>query len=192
MRIVFMGPPGAGKGTQAKIICDRYGIPQISTGEILRAAVKNGTEMGKKASEFMNAGKLVPDSVVIGIVKDRIKEPDAKPGYVLDGFPRTIEQADALKAMLAGVGTPLQCALDLEVRDQVLIDRLLDRARKEGRADDTEPVIKSRLATYHAQTKPLIEYYRKENILSEVAGEGALDEITARIIAVLDRVKEKK
>jgi adenylate kinase len=192
MRIVFMGPPGAGKGTQAKIICERYGIPQISTGEILRAAVKNGTEMGKKAAEFMNAGGLVPDSVVIGIVKDRIKEPDAKPGYVLDGFPRTIEQADALKAMLAEVGTPLQCALDLEVRDQVLIDRLLDRARKEGRPDDTEPVIKSRLATYHAQTKPLIEYYRKENILSEVAGEGALDEITARIIAVLDRVKEKK
>lgn len=192
MRIVFMGPPGAGKGTQAKIICERYKIPQISTGEILRAAVKNGTEMGKKAAEFMDAGKLVPDSVVIGIVRDRIREPDAQPGYVLDGFPRTLEQADALKAMLAEIGTPLQCALNLDVRDQTLIDRLLERAQKEGRADDTEPVIKSRLATYHAQTKPLIDYYRREAILSEVAGEGALGEITARITAVLDRIKEKK
>lgn len=192
MRIVFMGPPGAGKGTQAKIICDRYGIPQISTGEILRAAVKNGTEMGKKAREFMDAGKLVPDSVVIGIVRDRIREPDAKPGYILDGFPRTLEQADALKAMLAELGTPLQCALNLDVRDSVLIERLLDRARKEGRADDTEPVIKQRLETYHAQTRPLIDYYRKEGILSEVGGEGTLEEITNRITSVLDGVREKK
>lgn len=185
MRIVFMGPPGAGKGTQAKIICDKYGIPQISTGEILRAAVKNGTEMGKKAKEFMDAGKLVPDSVVIGIVKDRIKEKDAQPGYVLDGFPRTLEQADALKAMLAEIKTPLQIALNLDVRDSLLVERLLDRAKKEGRPDDTEPVIKQRLETYHSQTSPLINYYKKEGILVEVAGEGTLEEVTGRILGAL-------
>ncbi len=188
MRIVFMGPPGAGKGTQAKIICDQYGIPQVSTGEILRGAVKNGTEMGRKAKEFMDAGKLVPDSVVIGIVKDRIREPDAQKGYILDGFPRTLDQADALKAMLKEIGTPLQIALNLDVRDQLLIDRLLDRARKEGRADDTEPVIKSRLETYHSQTRPLIDYYRKEGILVEVQGEGSLDDVTGRILGALKKI----
>ncbi|HMU83090.1 MAG TPA: adenylate kinase [Leptospiraceae bacterium] len=189
MRIVFMGPPGAGKGTQAKIICDRYGIPQVSTGEILRAAVKNGTDMGKKAKEYMDAGKLVPDSVVIGIVKDRIREPDAQKGYILDGFPRTLEQADALKAMLAEIKTPLQIALNLDVRDDLLIARLLDRAKKEGRPDDTEPVIKSRLDTYHSQTRPLIDYYRKEGVLVEVPGEGTLEEVTSRILSPLEKIK---
>jgi len=183
-----MGPPGAGKGTQARVICEQFKIPQISTGEILRTAVKNGTEMGKKAREFMDNGKLVPDSVVIGIVRDRIREPDANPGYVLDGFPRTIEQADALKAMLSEIKTPLQVALNLDVKDDALIARLLERARLEGRADDTEPVIKNRLETYHKQTRPLIDYYRKEGLLIEVGGEGTPAEVTGRIVDALRKV----
>ncbi len=189
MKLLFMGPPGAGKGTQAQLICDRYSIPQISTGEILRAAVKNGTEMGKKAQEFMNAGKLVPDEVVIGIVRDRLKEPDAARGYILDGFPRTIEQADALGKMLSEMGAKLDIALNLNVPDEELVRRLLERARKEGRADDTEPVIKNRLKTYNDQTRPLIEYYREHGILKEIDGLGGLDEITGRIKEALAAVE---
>ena len=150
MRLLFMGPPGAGKGTQAVIICQEHNIPQVSTGEILRAAVKNGTEMGKKAKEFMDAGKLVTDEVVIGIVRDRLKEADAQNGYILDGFPRTTEQADALSKMLAEMGQKLDGALNLEGPDAERGSRLLDRAKKEGRADDTEDVIKERLETYNA------------------------------------------
>lgn len=185
MKLLFMGPPGAGKGTQAAILCKELGIPQISTGEILRAAVKNGTEMGKKASEFMNAGKLVPDEVVIGIVQDRIKEDDAQKGYVLDGFPRTIEQADALGKMLAGMDQQLDAALNLDVPDEELVRRLLERAQKDGRADDTEPVIKERLQTYNSQTAPLIEYYEKQGILKPINGLGSMEEITDRIRGAL-------
>ncbi|MCR9142357.1 MAG: adenylate kinase [bacterium] len=181
MKLLFMGPPGAGKGTQAEIICKEHSIPQISTGEILRAAVKNGTEMGKKASEAMNAGQLVPDEVVIGIVRDRIQEPDAKNGYILDGFPRTIEQADALGKMLEGMGQKLDVALNLDVPDDELVKRLLERAQKDGRADDTEPVIKNRLKTYNDQTAPLIDYYQKKGILKPIDGLGSMAEITDRI-----------
>lgn len=183
-----MGPPGAGKGTQAVKICQQYKIPQISTGEILRAAVKNGTDMGNKAREYMDAGKLVPDEVVIGIVRDRIKEADAQQGYVLDGFPRTIEQADALGRMLESMGQKLDVALNLEVPDAELVKRLLDRAVKDGRADDTEPVIKNRLKTYNDQTAPLIEYYKKKGILASIDGLGSMDAITERIQQVLQKV----
>ncbi len=185
-----MGPPGAGKGTQAQIICDDYNIPQISTGEILRAAVKNGTELGKQAKALMDAGKLVSDDIVIGIVRERLKESDAQNGYVLDGFPRTIEQADALEKLLADMGQKLDAALNLEVPDEELIKRLLDRAQKDGRADDTEPVIKNRLKTYQEQTAPLIDYYQKKGILKSIDGLGAMDEITARIRAILKEIQE--
>lgn len=185
MKLLFMGPPGAGKGTQAVILCKELGIPQISTGEILRSAVKNGTEMGKKASEFMNAGKLVPDEVVIGIVQDRIKEDDAQKGYVLDGFPRTLEQADALGKMLAGMGQKLDLALNLDVPDDELVQRLLGRAQKDGRVDDTEPVIKDRLKVYNDQTAPLIDYYEKQGILKQINGLGSMDEITDRLRGAL-------
>lgn len=185
MKLLFMGPPGAGKGTQAKIICDDYNIPQISTGEILRAAVKNGTELGRQAQEFMNAGKLVPDEVVIGIVRERIKEPDASKGYILDGFPRTIEQARALDSMLEEMGQQLDVALNLDVPDEELIKRLLDRAQKDGRKDDTEPVIKNRLKVYNDQTHPLIEYYSKNGLLRSINGLGSMEEITARIRSTL-------
>lgn len=181
-----MGPPGAGKGTQAILICKEYGIPQISTGEILRAAVKNGTEMGIKAREFMDAGKLVTDEIVIGIVHDRIQEADCKSGYILDGFPRTTPQAEALDKMLAQMGQKLDVALNLDVADEELVKRLLERAKKDGRADDTEPVIKERLVTYNNQTRPLIEYYEKQGILKNVNGLGSMEEITVRLRAALD------
>lgn len=185
MKLLFMGPPGAGKGTQAKFICEELSIPQISTGDILRSAISNGTEMGIQAKSYMDAGKLVPDEVVIGIVRDRLKAPDCENGFLLDGFPRTIEQADALEELLKDMDKNLDLAINLSVPDQELIDRLLDRAKKEGRADDTEPVIRNRLKTYNEQTIPLIEYYQKRGILKEIDGLGSMDEITDRIKAVL-------
>jgi adenylate kinase len=180
-----MGPPGAGKGTQAAIICDKYKIPQISTGDILRSAIKNQTDLGKEAKSYIDSGKLVPDEVVIGIVRSRLQESDAQNGYLLDGFPRTLEQAEALKVMLKDMGQNLDHAVNLSVPDEELIKRLLSRAVKEGRSDDTEPVIKERLKTYNDSTLPLIEYYRKEGILKEIDGVGTLEEITERINQVL-------
>lgn len=185
MKLVFMGPPGAGKGTQAGVLCESLNIPQISTGDILRKAMKNGTEMGKKAKEFVEAGKLVPDDVVIGIVKDRLQDEDCKNGYLLDGFPRTTAQADALEGILSGMGTKLDAAVNLDVPEDELVKRLLDRAEKEGRSDDTEPVIKQRLHTYAEKTQPLIDYYRNKGLLKEVNGLGSPEEITGRIRSAL-------
>ncbi len=185
MRLIFMGPPGAGKGTQAKIVTTDYGIIQISTGDILRESIRTGKELGLKAKQFMDAGKLVPDEVVIGIVRDRIREKDAADGYLLDGFPRTTQQATALKEMMKAEGQKLNAAVNLDVPEAELISRLLSRAQKEGRADDTEPVIKNRLKTYMDQTLPLIEYYRNEGILKEVNGNGSLEDITERIRTAL-------
>ncbi len=176
-----MGPPGAGKGTQAKKICSDYEIPQISTGDILRDSVKNGTEMGVLAKKYMDAGDLVPDEVVIGIIKERIKEKDCKNGFLLDGFPRTIDQADALGNLLDSVGIKLDVVINLAVPDSELVSRLLDRAKKEGRADDNEETIKNRLANYNSKTLPLLDYYRKKSILKEINGLGSMDEIAGRI-----------
>ena len=185
MRLLFMGKPGAGKGTQAKIFADDLGIPQISTGDILRAAIKNGTEMGKKAKSFIDGGKLVPDEVVIGIIRDRLKEADALKGFILDGFPRTVEQANALKDLLNSSEINLDSVLNIDVEDGELVTRLLKRAEEEGRADDTEPVIKQRLETYNEQTKPLIDYYQTEGLLKQINGLGELNQITERIQSAL-------
>lgn len=176
-----MGPPGAGKGTQAKILCDSLGIPQISTGDILRAAVKNGTPMGLEAKKFMDAGDLVPDSVVIGIIKDRLVEPDCKNGFLLDGFPRTVEQADALDKILHSEGVKIKRAINLEVPDAELLQRLLKRAEIEGRSDDNEATIKSRLETYNKKTLPLLDYYAAKGNLSRVNGVGNLEQVTELI-----------
>jgi adenylate kinase len=185
MNLIFMGPPGAGKGTQAKILIERFGIPQISTGDILRAAIKAGTRLGEEAKKYMDAGELVPDSVVIGIVEERIKEPDCAKGFLLDGFPRTVLQAEALESMLAKMGRKIDHAVNLSVPDEEVIQRLLDRAVKEGRSDDTEPVIRNRIKTYNDQTRPLIDFYRNRGILKEVDGLGELSVITERILAAL-------
>ncbi|AXR64191.1 adenylate kinase [Leptospira mayottensis] len=179
--IIFMGPPGAGKGTQAKILCARLSIPQISTGDILREAVKNQTPMGVEAKRYMDAGDLVPDSVVIGIIKDRIREADCKNGFLLDGFPRTVEQADALDALLKNEGKSIDKAINLEVPDGELLKRLLGRAEIEGRADDNEVTIKNRLDNYNKKTLPLLDFYAAQKKLSQVNGVGTLEEVTSLI-----------
>lgn len=179
--LIFMGPPGAGKGTQAKILCEEKKIPQISTGDILRNAVKNQTEMGLKAKAFMDAGDLVPDEVVIGIIKDRLKESDCANGFLLDGFPRTVEQAEALEALLSDLGKGIDLAINLEVPDGELVERLLKRAEIEGRADDNRETIENRLKNYNDKTLPLLEFYEKKGKLKKINGVGSMEEITELI-----------
>lgn len=180
-RLIFMGPPGAGKGTQAKNICADFSIPQISTGDILRESVKKGSEMGLLAKKFMEAGDLVHDEVVIGIIKERLKENDCAKGFLLDGFPRTLDQADALGKLLDSLGIKLDVVINLAVPDSELVARLLDRAKKEGRADDNEETIKNRLINYNSKTLPLLDYYRKKGILREINGLGSMEEISIRV-----------
>lgn len=176
-----MGPPGAGKGTQAKRICQEYKIPQISTGDILREAIKNQTELGLSAKKFMDAGNLVPDEVVIGIIKDRLKQADCKNGFLLDGFPRTIPQAEELDKILVELSFRLDSVVNLAVPDDELVKRLLERAQIEGRADDNEETIKTRLKNYNDKTLPLLEYYKSKGLLAAIDGHGTIDEITNKI-----------
>ena len=169
IKVVFLGPPGAGKGTQAVRIAEKYGVPHISTGDILRAAVKEGTELGKLAKSYMDRGELVPDEVIIGIIRER--------GFILDGFPRTLKQAEALDQMLAELKMPLDRVIYLNVDDEEIVKRLLAR----GRADDTEEVIRNRLKVYREQTAPLIDYYSEKCLLAEIYGVGEVEEITKKI-----------
>lgn len=185
MQIIFLGPPGAGKGTQAKIFLDRAGIIQISTGDILRSAVANGTALGKQAKAFMDKGELVPDSVVIGIIEQRIQEPDCKKGFVLDGFPRTIEQAKALDLILEKLGLNIDHVVNFEVPDEELVRRLLGRAAQEGRSDDNPESIKNRLQIFKDKTQPLINYYEQKQKLRNIAGLGSTTEIADKVKAVV-------
>lgn len=185
MQLIFLGAPGAGKGTQAKIFLERTGLVQISTGEILRNAVAAGTELGKKAKEFMDKGELVPDAVVIGIIEQRIREPDCAKGFILDGFPRTIEQAQALDSILAKLGLELDHVVNFEVPEEELVRRLLGRAAEEGRSDDNPDSIRKRLEVFHEKTKPLIDYYEKKGKLRHVSGVGSTTEIAERVKAVV-------
>lgn len=183
MRIVFIGPPGAGKGTQAEKIILKYNPAHLSTGDMLRAARDAKTEIGLKAETYMSAGQLVPDEVIIGIISDRLTEPDCQDGYLLDGFPRTIAQAEELDKMLADKGTPLDVVLELRVHEEELHRRLAGR----GRADDKPEVIRERLVAYNNQTAPLLDYYAKQGLLKTVEGVGTVDEIFASIEKVLDQ-----
>jgi adenylate kinase len=214
MNLILLGGPGAGKGTQAKKLIDKFKIPQISTGDILRAAVKEGTEMGRKAKEYMDAGKLVPDEVVIGIIKDRLKQPDAKGGFILDGFPRTVPQAEALDKVLADLSSKIDHVVSIDVDEEALVTRLTGRrtcksaacgqmyhvkftpSKKEGvcdkcgselyqRDDDNETTVRSRLATYNQATKPLIDYYTKKGLVRPIKGEGSIDDIFMKIVGLL-------
>jgi len=185
MRIILLGAPGSGKGTQGEKLVAHYGIPKISTGDALRAAVKAGTELGKKAKAVMDAGQLVANEIVIGIVEERLGEDDAKKGFILDGFPRNVAQAEVLDQMLVRLGQPpISRAVHLAVADEEIIGRLLDRAQKEGRDDDKEDVIRHRISVYNAETHPLLDYYGKQGKVATVDGIGTMDEIFARIIAV--------
>jgi len=185
MQLIFLGPPGAGKGTQAKIFLERSGIVQISTGDILRAAVSAGTELGLKAKSFMDKGELVPDSVVIGIIEERIQESDCKKGFVLDGFPRTLEQAKALDSILEKLTIALNHVINFEVPDEELVKRLLGRAAAEGRSDDNPDSIKNRLKVFKEKTQPLIRYYEEKKILRNINGTGSTTEIADKVKATI-------
>jgi len=180
-RFLLLGPPGAGKGTQAERLVRSLEIPQVSTGDMLRAAVKAGTAIGRDAQGYMERGELVPDAVVIGVAEERMRKPDAQKGFILDGFPRTAAQAAALDGMLAKLGVALERCVALTVDEDELVTRLLKRAEIEGRADDNEASIRTRMRVYREQTEPLVEYYRKRGVLREVNGLGSVDEVAKRI-----------
>jgi adenylate kinase len=190
MRLILMGPPGAGKGTQAQYVAEHFGIPAISTGDIFRANESQGTELGVKAKRYMAAGEYVPDEITNQMVRNRIDEPDAEHGFLLDGYPRTLAQVEELDAMIASTGHSLDAAVALIADPDELVNRLMQRARVEGRADDTEDVIRRRQEVYAEQTEPLIEVYRERGILIEVDGMGDVDEVTMRIFDALDVVPQ--
>jgi adenylate kinase len=207
VRIIFIGPPGAGKGTQAARIVERFGILHLSTGDMLRAAVKAGSDIGKLADGYMQAGGLVPDEVVIGAVRERLQQPDAQAGVLLDGFPRTVPQAEALDATLRDAGIAIDHVVLLEVPDELIVDRIIPRrsdpetgriyhlkfdpppaevaGRLVHRPDDTEEAVSKRLGAYHAQTAPIIPFYEAKGLVRRVDGTGTMDAVTARCFAAL-------
>ena len=214
MDIILLGPPGSGKGTQAKMIAEKYKLKHISTGDILRENVRNGTPLGVEAKKFMDAGKLVPDSLLIDIIKDRLAKPDVKAGWMLDGYPRTIPQAEALDKILPGLGQKIDVVLNVDVPDAELIKRVTGRrmckcgttyhvqfnppkvagkcdacgADLYQRADDTEATVKERLQAYHAQTQPLIDFYNKRGIVANINGTGDIKAIFGNIAKALDKI----
>ena len=198
MRLILLGPPGAGKGTQAQRLVDKHKIVQLSTGDMLRAAVKAGTPIGLKAKDIMDRGELVPDDVVVGIVSDRIDEPDAKRGFILDGFPRTVPQAQALDRMLREKGLRLDAVIELKVDDAILLSRIEKRAAETTargepvRADDNPEVLKNRLGAYYAQTAPLAAYYAEQGKLTTIGGMTSIEAVAASIDGVLGRPKAQK
>lgn len=207
MRMILIGPPGAGKGTQAARLVDKLGITHISSGDMLRAAVKAGTELGKKADGYMKAGDLVPDDVVIGMVLERVAEPDCQKGFMLDGFPRTRPQAEALDVAMADAGVALDAVVLIEVPDELIVDRITGRRsdpetgtiyhlqfnppppeiadRLVQRKDDTAEACRARLAKYHGETAPIVPFYEAKGILKRVDGVGKPDEVTARLLTAL-------
>ena len=180
-----MGPPGAGKGTQAAVIADMLGVPHISTGDIFRANVSQGTPLGVEAKKYMDAGEYVPDGVTNGMVRDRLTQDDCRRGFLLDGYPRTVEQVGELNAMLSSAAQHLDAVLELTVDLDEVVSRLVRRASEQGRSDDTEDVIRRRLEVYFEQTAPLIEMYRSQGILVQVDGLGEIADVTGRIVAAL-------
>ena len=216
MRIVFLGAPGAGKGTQARLLSEKFGIPQISTGDILRAAVKAGTPLGQKAKGFMDAGNLVPDELMVDLIRDRLAQPDAKAGFILDGFPRTAPQAEALDAMLQEIQQPLQLAVDVEVPEAELVARLtgrrvcrecgasyhvqftpskagdkceLDAGELYQRADDSADTVLNRLKVYHELTAPITAYYERAGILRRLDGNREMDQVQADLFGMFESLK---
>jgi adenylate kinase len=186
MRAILLGPPGAGKGTQAARLTERYSVPAISTGDIFRANVGGGTELGLQAKEYMNAGALVPDSITNAMVKDRLSQDDVGNGFLLDGYPRNPDQAVELDLMLGDLGVKLDVVLELTADFDEVTQRLLGRALKEGRADDTEDVIRHRLEVYAESTAPLTAFYEGRGLLVQIDGMGEIDDVTERLVAAVD------
>lgn len=216
MNLILLGAPGAGKGTQAKIIMDKYGIPQISTGDMLREAVAKGTELGKKAKEFMTQGKLVPDEIVIGIVKERLAQKDCEKGFILDGFPRTLAQAEALDKMLAEMGKKIDAVINVNVPEEEVVKRIVNRRtckncgaiyhliynppKKPGicdkcggelyqRDDDKEETVRERYRVYKKNTEPLIDYYKKKGILYDVDGTKDIEGVKKEVLEILEKIR---
>jgi adenylate kinase len=185
--VLLLGPQGAGKGTQGKLISTEHGIPHIATGDILRAAIAEGTELGRRVKPIYDAGELVPDEIMIGLIRERLAADDAAGGFVLDGFPRTSPQADALDAMLEEIERPLTVVFEFQLSEEVSIERLLGRAHQEGRPDDTPEAIRKRLALYHEQTEPLVEYYRARGILVGIPAERSVEEVFGQIQQALEQ-----
>lgn len=185
-----MGPPGAGKGTQAKFVAEHCGIPAISTGDIFRANVSQGTPLGVEAKKYMDAGEYVPDEVTNLMVRNRIDEPDAAPGFLLDGYPRTVAQVEELDGMIEHTGHRLDAVIVLTVDSDEVVQRLLQRAKIEGRADDTEEVIRRRQELYAEETAPLIDVYKKRGLVHEVDGLGEVEDVTKRIFEALAGIDE--
>jgi adenylate kinase len=181
MRIVFLGAPGSGKGTQATRLKTELGLAHISTGDLLRAQVKAGTPLGIQAKAVMDRGHLVSDEIMLGMLEQRVAQDDAKPGFILDGYPRNLAQCKALEALLARIGQPLDCAILLAVPESLLFDRLAGRAKAEGRQDDDPATVRERLRVYQEQTAPIVEHFRDEGLLIEVDGVGSMDDVDARI-----------
>ena len=190
LNIVIFGAPGSGKGTQSEKIVEKYGINHISTGDVLRAEIKNGTELGKTAKSYIDQGQLIPDDLMIDILASVFDSFEDSKGVIFDGFPRTIAQAEALKKMLAERNQGVSVMLDLDVPEDELMVRLIKRGKDSGRADDNEETIKKRLHVYHSQTSPLIDWYKQEGQYQHIKGQGALEEIFADVCAAIDAAKE--
>lgn len=194
MNLILFGPPGAGKGTQAKILQEEWGLPQLSTGDMLRAAIAAGTDLGKRCKAIMDRGDLVSDDIVVGIIAERLDKADCSKGAVFDGFPRTIAQAEALDRMLAGRGTQIDAVIELKVDDEAMVGRMQTRVKENpgsARADDNPETLRNRLQVYHRNTAPLLEFYRGQGKLTSVDGMAPIPQVAAEIRSVLARFQPK-
>lgn len=191
MNILVLGPQGSGKGTQAARLAEDHGIPHVSTGEMFRAAVATGGELGQRVEPILAAGELVPDDLTVALIRERLAEPDAERGFVLDGFPRNLAQAEALDAMLAEIGRALDAVLFFDLSDEFALDRLVGRAREEGREDDTPEAIRRRLEIYHEQTEPVVERYRATGKLVPLHAERSIDQVANEIVEALALLDEE-
>jgi len=185
MRIVLLGAPGSGKGTQAALLVEELDLPHISTGDLLRSAVKQGTLLGQKAKAVMDRGELVSDDIMLGLIEERLSQADVKAGFILDGYPRNLAQAEALDELLERLAQPVDEALQIDVDTELVIQRIAKRAAEEGRSDDSEEVVRNRMVIYAEQTAPVVEYYARKGVLSRVLGEGSIDEVFQRIKGIL-------
>ncbi len=184
---VFFGPPGAGKGTQAKLLAQRYNFIHLSTGEILRSAIEKQTPLGQKAKEYIDSGELVPDDIIIGLIRNRLQNLEKESGILFDGFPRTLAQADAFDKLLQDMDEKISAVIYLKVPEEVVIERLVKRAQIEGRTDDTPEVVRKRILVYKEKTEPLLNFYKKTGLLYEVNGLGTIDEVNSRIRKIIER-----
>jgi adenylate kinase len=185
MNIILLGPPGSGKGTQGALLAGRVGIPRVSTGDLLRSAAERETSLGQQARSYMDQGLLVPDDIIVGLIEEVLVSPDAEGGIMMDGFPRTIPQAEAVDRVLAERGVSVDCVLNIDVPEEELVRRMMGRAREQGRADDTPETIRKRFQVYVEQTAPLVQYYEDRGVVRNVAGVGSVEEIAQRVATIV-------